>query len=202
MIIGITSTTIITFLFKYVFKSKSDKIIEGNMKQTANEIFKRLAEIDYLKQIIYDNLNHYGKKYIERDHMKSYTLPTFIVSDIREMEATILGKSRSLTQFLKIFPYITYEQRNAVVNYSITSCSFLYSGKLRSDNGIIINKNILLSHMYFAKQIIESFESLSDKTFTDKWSKEFKKFGGINHISKPKLGTGVYINPYDVDSLL
>ena len=195
LIIGISSTALIAFLFKYVWKSKSDEIFEDNMKQTADEIFKQLADIDEIKQYIYDTLEYHGAKYVESECSKAYTLPEFIVDDIREMEADIVKKSRSLAKFLRTFPYVTYEQQNAVLNYAITSCSFLNNGMF--NNPVIMNNNILHFHMYFAKQTTLSFGKLTEKMFLDKWNIEFEKFGGINLIIKPKLEMGRYIDPYD-----
>ena len=132
---------------------------------------------------------------METNYSKVYTLPEFVIDDIREMEADIVKKSRSLAKFLRTFPYVTYEQQNAVLNYAITSCSFLNNGMMYSP--VIMNNDILRSHMYFAKQIKQSFGKLTEKMFLDKWNIEFEKFGGINLIIKPKLEMGRYIDPYD-----
>ena len=192
LIISIVSTGMIAILFRYIWKTKSEKLFDDNIRKTAKIIFEQLALINSFKKGIFEILEN-EKNY----DMNKQSWHTFSQGDFNEMFRwkKLIKKQCDTLSTLKSYGNITLDQYGVVQGYALSAYSFL--NKISNmDYTASVDQKSLEFHMYYAKQLIQSFGNLTPKHFKDMWNREFRERGGIDLISKPSLEPGDTVGPY------
>lgn len=193
MIVGISSTVIVAYFFKYVWKSKQEIIFEKNAEKAIQLLFSHLSYVDSYKSTIFQYLEK--QQNYDINNTSHLTLPEWDYKEVLRFRELILDEVKNLSQLQKYSTYLTLEQYLATLQYSTSIYSFIIP--IRNEEfGISIDKKSLEFHIYHAKEIIELFEKSTPKYFKENWEPEFKKMGGINLIKTPKTEPGDIIGPH------
>lgn len=182
VVIGITSTIAVAYLFKYRWQTKQESIFQRNVEQTTNLIFYHLSYADSYKGSIF--------KYLEKQEdfdinsARNLTLPKYDYDEVFRFRDLILDEFKNISLMQKFSSYITLEQYLTVQKYVTSAANFIVKISNR-ENQIIIQKKTLEYHRYHAKKIIELFGETTRPSFREKWEKEFASMGGEHLVKEP-----------------
>jgi len=191
--IGILSTVVVAYLFKFVWKPNQELLFEKNVKHTTRLLFSHLGYIDSYKNTIFGFLEE--QKDFDINNTTHLILPEFTYKELFRFRELILDEIKYLSQVQKFSAYVTLEQYLAIQQYA-TSIHFFIHPISNEKYGIFIFRKSLEYHRYYAKQIIDLFGKSVPDNFYDKWKKEFVNVGGIHLIKKPKAEPGDIAGPY------
>ena len=190
--IGIGSTIVVAWLFKYAWKPRPENIFEENLKSTAKIIFQQLSIIDSYKLSIFNYLE--GDKSFDMMKCSWHTFPESIFDEMLRLRSWIAGQANLLANIPKTGTYITIDQYLTVQQYAASAYSFLDTIS-NMEHTISINKKTLEFHRYYAARIIHLFGKSVPKNFRNAWDLEFAKVGGIGFVTKPTIEPGDTISP-------
>ena len=193
LFIGIASTALIAYLFKYVWKPKPEKVFEDNLEKTTQIIFQQLSLVDSFKKQIIDHLDN--DKTFDMEKQQWHTFSEDIFEDMLRLKKLIKNQI-DFFNILKFSGNITLNQYSAVQMYALSAYSFFHIIE-NMQLTISVDKTALKFHMYHAKQIIQLFGDLTPRDFRDKWNSEFtQRSGGIDSVTQPVLKPGDDVGPY------
>lgn len=183
LFVGIISTIIIAYLFKYQWKTKQERIYQKNVEQTTELIFYHLSYVDSYKRSIFGYLEK--QRNFDINTTRSLTLPKYDYDEVFRFRDLILEEVKNISLMQKFSSYITLEQYITVQKYATSAVNFIIKISNR-ENEIIVEKKTLEYHRYYAKKIIELFGETTHPSFRKKWEDEFARIGGEHLVEEPK----------------
>ena len=193
LLIGIASTIVVAFLFKYVWKPKHELVFEENAVQTIDLLFYHLSFVDSYKTSIFNYLEK--QENFDINSTTHLILPECYYKEIFRFRRLILDEIKILSKIQRYSAYITLRQYLAIQRYATSVYSFIIPIS-NEEFGISINKKSLEFHRYYAKEIIELFNKFVPTRFKDNWEREFQNAGGFALITKPQPEPGDIIGPH------
>ena len=191
IIVSIAAGVISGVLVRIFSRSRYEKNFKKNAKTTYDSLFYHVSRIDAYKQNIYKIWESY--KFDENSAgIKTLTAP--IYQEVQNLRNLIFNEIGAMT-FHKNSPYVLISEYLLLMQYCLSVHSHLYEIANR-DNAMSMNKKSLEYHMFYAKEIINTFKDFVPKNFIRKWELEFEKLGGREHVVKPTMEPGDILSPH------
>ena len=190
--IGIGSTVLLAWLFRYMWIPQPEKIFEKNLQSVSKIIFQHLSLIDSYKLTIFNFLER--ETSFDMTKRPFHIFSEFVFNELLRFQSLIREEAKLLTKISKFGGYITLNQYLAIQQYATSAYSFFHTIS-DMENAIGVNEKTLEWHKYYAAEVIRLFGKTAPKDFCDKWYLEFVREGGIDAITKPTIEPGDMIGP-------
>ena len=191
IIISIAVGVISSGLIRIFSRSRHEKNFKKNAKTTYDSLFYHVSRIDAYKENIYNIWESYE---LDENGAGIKILPAPIYQEVQNLRNLIFNEIGAMT-FHKNSPYVLISEYLLLMQYCLSAHSHLYEITNR-DNAMSMNEKSLKYHMFYAKEIINTFKDRVTKDFTCKWDLEFEKQGGREHVVRPIVELGDIIYPH------
>ena len=123
LVVGITSTIAIAYLFKYRWQTKQERTFQKNVAQTTNLIFYHLSYADSYKGSIFKYLEK--QEGFDANNTGGLTLPKYDYDEVFRFQNLIFDEVKNISLMQKFSSYITLEQYLTVQKYVISAANFI-----------------------------------------------------------------------------
>ena len=190
ILVGFASGLASSFIVRRTTTSRYETTFTKNAKTAYKNLFTNVLRIDSYKQQIYEKWERQG--FYEETSAKCFK--PFDYNDIQHYKKLILNRIEEI-YFYRNSPYILLSEYLLLLRYCWSAYTYLYEID-NLDNGMGANEKALEYHMFYAKEIITTFNDFVPEDFANKWRREFEKYGGPAHIVEPRLEQGDAFGPH------